>query len=177
MTATTTSPPSDRDLASDRLDDDGAPPWVATRQPPGDVRVVWAPRDSGSRLAGAWWPRTLDATTELRALLPAVRERLGGAATRVSLNIDAWNADQPRRLRVGQTLVKLGWFHTLDPATVTFSRGGDARITVIVIPSNWDSSAAGAMLRSLSTAASWPHSAGEALHGAPDGQERPACEK
>lgn len=174
MTATTTSTLSDRDLASDRLDDDGAPTWVAHRQPDGDVRLVWAPRDNGCRLAGVWWPRTSDATTELRALLPAVSERLGGPPTGVSLNIDAWNADQPRRLRVGHTLVKLGWFHTLDPATVTFSRGGDPRITVAIIPSNWNSSAASELLRGLSTAAPWPDSAGEALHGAPDGEERPA---
>jgi hypothetical protein len=177
MTATTTSEPSDRDVASDRLDDDGAPAWLAKRQPDRGVRLVWAPRDSDSRLAGAWWPRTRDATTEVRALLPAVSERLGGAATRVSLNIDAWNADQPRRLRVGRTLVKLGWFHTLDPATITFSRGGGARLTVVVIPSNWNSSAAGELLHGLSTASPWPDSAGEALHGAPDGEERPAWGK
>lgn len=177
MTATTTSTPSGRDLASDRLDDDGAPAWVANRQPGRGVRLVWAPRDSGSRLAGAWWPRTRDATTELRALLPAVSEGLGGAVTRVSLNIDAWNADQPRRLRVGRTLVKLGWFHTLDRTTVTFSRGGDPRLTVVVIPSNWNSSAASELLRGLSTAAPWPDSADEALHRASDGEELPAWGK
>ena len=137
-----------------------------------DVRLVWAPRDAGSPLAGAWWPRTRDAATELQALLPAVTERVGGAATRVSLNIDAWDAAQPRHLQVGRTLVRLGWFHTLDPATVSFGRHGEDRLSVVVIPSDSDSTAAQALLERLSSAQEWPGSAGEALAPGADGEER-----
>lgn len=54
--------------------------------------------------------------------------------TRVSLNIDAWDPDQPRRLRVDGRVVRLGWFHTLDPATVTITRAGGPRVTLHVVP-------------------------------------------
>lgn len=70
--------------------------------------------------------------------------------TRVSLNIDAWNADQPRRMRLGKLLVRLGWFRTLDPATVTLSRSGDARVTLQVVPPDLDPDAARGLLREVS---------------------------
>jgi hypothetical protein len=127
------------------------------------VRLVWAPGESKSRLAGAWWPRTRDATTELQALLPAVTERVGGAASGVSLNIDAWDADQQRRLRVGNARVRVGWFHVLDPATVTLGRSGQDRLILVVIPSDTDTTVGEELLQRLSTTLQWPETAGEAL--------------
>ncbi len=67
--------------------------------------------------------------------------------TRVSLNIGAWNADQPRRLQVGDRMVRLGWFHTLDPATVTLGRSGDPRVTLHVVAPELDPVAARGLLR------------------------------
>jgi hypothetical protein len=131
--------------------------------PDRDVRLVWAPSHAGAGLAGAWWPRTRDASTELRALLPAVTEHLGGGATRVSLNIDAWGNDQPRRLRISDTLVRLGWFHTLDSATITLTRGSGERQVIAVIPSDSDSSVGDELLAHLSRQAHWPDNAEEAL--------------
>ncbi|MDQ1748771.1 MAG: hypothetical protein QOD07_3034 [Frankiaceae bacterium] len=141
-----TSSTADRDTA--RLDDDGAP--VSTpRQPAApDARLVWAP--DGTPPTGTWWPKTRDAATELRALLPQVSDRLGGTVTRVSLNIGAWNADQPRRLRVGDSLVRLGWFNTLDSATVTLGRSGAARVTLHVVAPELDPDAARELLREAS---------------------------
>ena len=101
-----------------------------------DVRLVWKP--TADHLSGVWWPRSRDAATELGALLPRVNDRLGRSVTRVSLNIDAWDADQPRRLRAGDHVVRLGWFHTLAPATVTLGRGGDPRVTLQVVPPELD---------------------------------------
>ena len=116
---------------------------------PEAVRLVWAP--SGNPLVGAWWPRTRDAVAELRALLPELSDRLGGPVTRVSLNIDAWDADQPRRLRVGDRIVRLGWFHTLDAATVSIGRGSDPRVTLHIVPPELDSEAAGELMRAAAT--------------------------
>jgi len=82
---------------------------------------------------GNWQPRSCDATTELRILLPEMSTRLGGPITRVSLNIDAWDGDQPRRMRVDDRVVRLGWFHTMDPATVTIARGSGPRVTLHVV--------------------------------------------
>src|SRR3954465_12012712 len=126
-----TSSVTDPDAA--RLDDDGAPVWTPRPSSAPDVRLVWAPSREDGQPVGAWWPRTRDAAVELRTLLPEMSSRLGGPATRVSLNIDAWDADQPRRLRVSDRLVRLGWFHTLDRATVTLARGSDPRVTLVVV--------------------------------------------
>lgn len=98
-------------------------------------RLAWSPT-SESGIDGAWRPRTRDAGTELAALIPLVSDHLGGPVRRVSLNIDAWDRDQPRRLRVNDELVRLGWFHTLDPTIVTLGRRNDDRVTLRVIRPN-----------------------------------------
>jgi hypothetical protein len=59
---------------------------------------------------------------------------MGGPVTRVSLNIVGWDADQPRRLRLADRIVRIGWFRTLDPTTATFGRGTYDRITLQVVP-------------------------------------------
>ena len=116
-----------------------------------DVRLTWAPGQPGNAPSGAWWPRSRNAAVELEALLPVVGRHLGGPVTRVSLNIDVWDADQPRRLLVGDGLVRLGWFHSLDPATVTLARGSDARVTLHVLAPEVDSAAAREFLHELLT--------------------------
>jgi len=122
------------DLDSARLDDDGAPAWADGRRDGGGARLVWAGDGTGADFAGRWWPRSRDAVSELRMLIPVVSEYLGGPVTRVSLNIDAWGPDQPRRLQVGDRRVRVGWFRTLDPATVTLGRGTYDRVALLVIP-------------------------------------------
>jgi len=144
-----TSSIADRDSA--RLDDDGAPVWAARQSASAEVRLAWAPSQRGKPPSGVWSPRSRDAAVELGALLPVVGHHLGGSVTRVSLNIDAWDTDQPRRLRVGDCLVRLGWFHTLDPATVTLGRGSDARVTLHVVAPEGDPAAARELLHRLST--------------------------
>jgi len=121
------------DLDSARFDDDGAPSWAARRRDAAGVRLVWGGEGAGRGYAGRWWPRSRDAVSELRMLIPVVSEHLGAPVTRVSLNIDAWGPDQPRRLQVGDRLVRLGWFHTLDPATVTLGRGSYDRVALLVV--------------------------------------------
>jgi len=150
------------DYDADRLDDDGSP-VRSERDKVG--RLVWAPPAAGGRLDGAWWPRTRDAADELVELVPLVSQHLGGAVRRVSINIDAWGTDQPRRLRVADGLVRLGWFHTLDPATVTLGRRNDDRVTLVVIPPGLDPATARSLLSRLSTATRWPESAASALTG------------
>jgi hypothetical protein len=83
-------------------------------------------------------------------VLPAVSELAGGPVTRVSLSIDAWDEDMPRRMILGDDLVRLGWFHTLAGDTVTLGRGGDARITLRVVPPELDPAAAREFLDDVS---------------------------
>ena len=151
------------EYAVDRLDDDGGPirPEGTGRDP--DGRLVWAPPAPAGRLDGAWWPRTHDAGGELTALMPAVSHHLGGPVRRVSVNIDAWGPDQPRWLQIGGVRVRLGWFRTLDPATVTLGRDNDDRVTLLVIPPELEPGAARRLLRRLSSATQWPDSAATAL--------------
>ena len=150
----------DSEYAVDRLDDDGAP---ARSDPNG--RLVWAPSTTDSRLDGAWWPRTRDAGDELAALMPAVSHHLGGPVRRVSVNIDAWGPDHPRVLRIGGVGVRLGWFRTLDPATVTLGRGNDDRVTLLVVPPELEPATARRLLRKLSSGSGWPDSTAAALSG------------
>jgi len=124
------------DLDSARLDDDGAPAWADPRRDPGGVRLVWGGEETGGGFAGRWWPRSRNAVSELRKLIPVVSAHLGGPVTRVSLNIGAWGPNQPRRLQVGDRPVRLGWFHTLDPTTVTLSRGSYDRVALLVVDAN-----------------------------------------
>jgi len=130
-----------------------------------DCRLVWAPASPGRALDGAWWPHSRDASAELVSLVPLVGDHLGGPVRRVSANIDSWDPDQPQRLRVGDELVRLGWFHTLDPATVTLGRRNADRVTLLVIPPGSDASTGGRLLSRLSTADVWPDSADAALSG------------
>jgi hypothetical protein len=109
-----------------------------------EVRLVWA--SAGHRPGGTWWPRTRDARTELGTVLAEVGEHMGGAVDRVSLNIDAWDADQPQRMRVGDRLVRLGWFRTMDPATITLGSGSDPRLTLRLIPPELEPGAAHELL-------------------------------
>lgn len=161
---------SDTDYAVARLDDDGAPVRLAPEGGDRSGRLVWAPPTSGSRLDGAWWPSTRDPAAELAALLPAASSHLGGPVRRVSLNIEAWGPARPGRLRAGGALVRLGWFHTLDPATVTLGRGSDDRVTLLVVPPELEPAKAHRLLHRLSSAPDWPDSASAALSGEWDGE-------
>jgi hypothetical protein len=143
-----TSAIADRDSA--QPEKNGAPVRAARQSASADVRLAWAPRRDGNPPAGAWWPRSRDAAAELRSLLPLASHHLGGAVTRVSLNIDTWDADQPRRLRVGDCLVRLGWFHTLDAGTVVLRRGSDPGVTLHVVAPEADPAAAHKLLQELS---------------------------
>jgi hypothetical protein len=160
---------SDTDYAAARRDDDGTAVRSTREREDRTGRLIWAPPTSGSRLDGAWWPSTRDPAAELVALLPAAGSHLGGPVRRVSLNLEAWGPDRPGRLRAGGALVRLGWFHTLDPATVTLGRGSDDRVTLLVLPPELDPAKARRLLHRLSSAPRWPDSASVALNGEWDG--------
>jgi hypothetical protein len=125
-------------------------------------RLLWAAA-AGGYLDGAWWPRSDAADPELRELLPAVSAHLGGPVFRVSLNIDAWGAEQPRRLRLPDHLVRLGWFHTLDPGVVTLGRSTRERVTLLVVAASL--STGEDVMRRLASESVWPDTASAAVDG------------
>jgi hypothetical protein len=170
MTVFTTDP------ASDRLDDDGASASPQPRASTDGLRLLWAPVPASGDIDGAWWPRSRDAEAELRVLLPLASERMGGPVTRVSLNMDAWAPDQPRRMLLAGRLVRLGWFRTLDPATVTVGRGTYDRLTLLLLPADLDAAAGVDLMQRLSATARWPLTTEAALTGdwRSEGSEQPA---
>jgi uncharacterized protein DUF5994 len=121
---------ADTDTANERLDDDGGPSRPTSPSAEGNARVQWAAAGPGQRTDGTWRRRSRDAAAELRELIPAVSARIGASITRVSLNIDAWDGDHPRHLQLSDGVVRLGWFHLLDPATVTLGTTTGPRIVV-----------------------------------------------
>lgn len=101
----------------------------------------WTADASDPDIDGTWRRRGRDAAAELSDLIPAVSAQLGRRVTRVSLNIDAWDGDHPRRLHLPDGVVRLGWFHLLDPGTVTFGNGTGPRFVVrMVDPADADNS-------------------------------------
>jgi Family of unknown function (DUF5994) len=153
------------DQDASRLEDDGAPMWPAPTDRQGQPRLAWAEPASGGSFDGAWWPRSRNAPTELEAVLALIGDHLGVVVNRVSLNMSDWNADQPRRMRLGQSLIRLGWFRTLDAATATFGHGSGDRATILVVPPDLDSTSGRELMQQLAAAQHWP-TASAALAGA-----------
>jgi hypothetical protein len=138
--------------------------WSPSDASAAGCRLLWAPAGS-SRLDGAWWPRSDDAERELALLLPVVGARLGGAVVRVSLGIDGWSAQQPRRIRSDGQLTRLGWFRTLDPHLVTLGHTTYDRLTLLVVPSDLSAEDGLDVMSRLAAASPWPDSVAAALTG------------
>lgn len=124
--------------------------------PSDSIRLTWAPDPRGQPLAGMWWPRSSDAAAELPELIAAASLRLDGPVTRVSLNIDAWDAPRDARLFVAGQVVRLGWFHHIDPHLVTAGRGTHDRLSFAVLPADLDTITAERIADRLQSASHWP---------------------
>lgn len=98
------------------------------------VRLSLAPpRSPASPLDGAWWPRSIDATTELPGLISAVDQRLKERTLRIGLHVDAWD-NIPHRVSAPGRAVRVGWFRVMDSRLITLSLGGGKIISLRVIP-------------------------------------------
>ena len=112
-----------RPSPSSPADNAGPPPArISFRQPVAATGYIDA----------AWWPRTLDLTAELPALMDvlwtAARE-----VNRVTYNLHAWDR-APRRMQIEGRTVHLGGFNSSDPLTVRLSDAwGRERIDILVI--------------------------------------------
>jgi len=94
--------------------------------------MLVANRASRAVVDGGWWPRSWDAAAELADLVPALSARFG-PIRQVMLCSGTWEG-RFRRLKVGETIVRLGWFASLDPALlVALTHRGD-QIDLMVLP-------------------------------------------
>jgi hypothetical protein len=82
---------------------------------------------------GAWWPRSYDAAAELPALITTLDDRFGHTVRRAGLSIDTWQ-NIPRRVPVAGRVVKVGWFHAIDPRIISLALASAEPITLLVIP-------------------------------------------
>ncbi len=106
-----------------------------TGQPPADpdARISFRqPVSTAGYVDAAWWPRSLDLSAELPALLDLLWAA-GRNITRVTYNIAAWDP-APRRLSVAARVVRLGGFTIGDPLIVSLTDAWDQeRIDILVI--------------------------------------------
>jgi hypothetical protein len=94
---------------------------------------------------GAWWPASRDLAVEVPALLAPLAARLGWVE-RVIYNLTVWDP-APRRLVVDGGAVRLGGFRTQPAETVTaIGRGGERRLTLLVVPPETDPATAARVL-------------------------------
>jgi len=142
------------------------PPSAATADPAAPpARISFRqPVEAAGYIDAGWWPRTLDLTAEL----PALMNVLWTAArdvNRVTYNLRAWD-QAPRRMQVEGRTVRLGGFNTSDPLTVRLSdEWGEERIDILVIAPDTAPDVADQALRIASTVGD-PFRAGEILEQA-----------
>jgi Family of unknown function (DUF5994) len=114
-------------------------------------RLRWkVDQAAGGFVDGAWWPASRDLAAELPGLVAALDGRLDGVE-RVSFPIDDWDA-VPRRLRVGDRVVRMGGFHSQPRATLLVTGGAYRTITLLVVPPETDADTAHAILAAASSA-------------------------
>ncbi|GIE94861.1 DUF5994 family protein [Paractinoplanes rishiriensis] len=110
---------------------------TTTRPAPAPAALRLKLGDGPSRKAaldGAWWPRTTDAQAELPLLLQALAG-LRGEITHVLLGTTEWDLPHPRRLLLGRTAPRLGWYTSQPAGLVTImTEFGRDRFDLLVVP-------------------------------------------
>lgn len=129
-------------------------PDPAQRAPGDDVRLLWS-ATTDQRIRGLWWPRGRVINVELAGLLPAADAYLGAPLTRVSSNPLTWDS-QPRRLYTGRRVIRLSWFASIDPATVSIGATPTERIMLCLVPADWTDAAAEMLFSALRDTDVWP---------------------
>jgi hypothetical protein len=112
---------------------------AATPSPP---RLVLAPVRAGRAvLDGGWWPRSWDPLAELPGLVLALSAHYG-TIRQLMLNSVAWDS-QVQRLAVGEGVVRVGWFASVDPAVMIATTYAGEQVDLLVIPPRTSATAAG----------------------------------
>ena len=101
------------------------------------LRLETLHHDPSSRqptLDGAWWPRSRNLAAELPALIVELRER-GTRVSRVLYNPGTWDSPPGRKLAADGRVIRVGWFHSMDPHVLTVTNvGGADRLDLLIVP-------------------------------------------
>jgi Family of unknown function (DUF5994) len=143
MTTVTTAPPPDSPVVA------GPEPTAPVDVPtPDDGRLTLRqPDGAGTRFVdGGWWPRSLDLTAELPALISAAEAAGYGSVRRVTYHLGGWDS-APRRAAMLDRMIKLSGYRTQVPAVISLVDGsGWDHVDIVVIPPDTDSEVAGRAL-------------------------------
>jgi hypothetical protein len=161
MSTTSTSEYLVDQLALSRLDDDGgqqAPTHATTSAQAcaNGVRLSLVPATApqAAGLAGAWWPRSRDATAELPEFIAELSAR-AGRVSRVALQADAFS-NIPHRLTVGGRKVRVAWFRYMNINTVLLTMANRDDLVMLVVPPLAPPAAAAQALRAASCPGAGP---------------------
>jgi hypothetical protein len=106
---------------------------VVPPSPPSEPRLSLAPIRAGRAvLDGGWWPRSWDPLAELPGLVLALFDRYGPIRNLI-LSSDAWDG-RFRRLAIGATVVRVGWFASLDATVLVATTGSGNQLDLLVVP-------------------------------------------
>jgi Family of unknown function (DUF5994) len=101
--------------------------------PPSPPRLILAPIRAGRAvLDGGWWPRSWDPVAELPGLVLALSAR-DGTIRQLMLNSVTWDS-RFTRLAVGDGVVRIGWFASVDPAVVIATTDRGDQVDLLVVP-------------------------------------------
>jgi hypothetical protein len=127
----------------------------ATKVPtsaPSSPRLRLAPTHADwATLDGGWWPRSWDPAAELPGLVVALAARYGPIRS-LMINEGAWGS-RFRKLAVGDTVVRMGWFTSLDRAVlIATTDRGDQIDLLVIAPQTAEAAALNAMERAADPA-------------------------
>jgi len=105
---------------------------VAAASPPVPRLMLAAERASRAVLDGGWWPRSWDPAAEVPGLVVALSAKYG-RIRQMMLSSSVWEG-RFRRLVVGEVVVRLGWFATMDPALLVAITDVGDQIDLLVVP-------------------------------------------
>lgn len=129
---------------------------AASATPPSTPRLRMEP--TGARqtvLDGGWWPLSTDPVAELPGLVLAIDE-LHGPIDRLVLNAHGWDS-QPRRLRVADRVVRLGYFTSQPVSLITALCSNGDRVDLLVVAPSTDEGTAHAALALAATKGNLVH--------------------
>ncbi|CAI7974081.1 MULTISPECIES: DUF5994 family protein [unclassified Parafrankia] len=139
-----------------RFDDDGGAPTrlrvasadACPEAPTGDrgLRLSLAPAGGRGSFDGVWWPHGRRLDREAPALVAAL-SAAGHPISRLSVNGDIWTGIPRRFPQSTRPPVRISWFRTLDPHTVTLDGGNRPRFFLLVIPPDTAADVAADVLR------------------------------